>query len=75
MKKETIIPQMVIDITEQGINYLLNNYAQYEGKDEFILTDIYWEMVEEIRYEFDTDTPTIFGEIGEEIVCKYLYRN
>ena len=71
MQQEMTIPQMVIDITEQGVNYLKETYPQYEGKKDILWTDIYWVMVDNIKYEFDTDTPT-HGEIGEEIVNKYL---
>ena len=68
------VPKAIIDMTESAIKYLRKKYPKYEHKENMIQSEIYWDMVEDVRSKFDTDTPTMFGEIGEEIVQKYMYK-
>jgi hypothetical protein len=67
------IPQSIIDMFDESYVFLKAKYPQYENLPLIEDTEEFWDMVEDVREKFDTDTPTNYGEIGEELVRNYLY--
>jgi hypothetical protein len=62
----------IVSLTQKAIDFLQEKFPQYRGEEELDSTEPYWDMVDAVRDNFDTDTPTKYGEIGEEIVRMYL---
>jgi hypothetical protein len=62
----------IVSLTQKAIDFLQKKFPQYRGEEELDSTEPYWDMVDAVRENFDTDTPTKYGEIGEEIVRMYL---
>ena len=67
------IPQPIIDMFDESYVFLKEKYPHYENMPLIQDTEEFWDMVEDVRENFDTDTPTNYGEIGEELVRNYLY--
>lgn len=72
---EEQMPKPIIELFDNAHSFLRKKYPKLEGKEELEDTDLFWDMVEDVRNNFDTETPTIYGEVGEEIVRKYLNNN
>lgn len=66
------MPKPIIELFDNAHSFLRKKYPKLEGQEELEDTDLFWDMVEDVRNNFDTETPTIYGEVGEEIVRKYL---
>lgn len=66
------VPKPIIELFEQGQEFLSKKYPSAQGNQSLEDTELFWDMVEDIRKHFDTETPTKYGEVGEDIVRHYL---
>ena len=66
------VPKPIIELFEQGQEFLSKKYPSAQGNQSLEDTELFWDMVEDIRKHFDTETPTEYGEVGEDIVRHYL---
>jgi hypothetical protein len=67
------VPKQVQQLQKRVYAFLKKKYPQYEGKSELEDQDEFWDMVEDVRKNYDTEPNPQYGEIGEELVRFYLW--